>query len=190
MASFPGVFESGFSAVVFHQSRQKANWRNRAAWLVFLAVVAYGGLDELTQPYFGKNIGFDGFLADAGGDIGRTGDFYFSDILAVIAGGMGNNNFRSDNAYKGRLVKNSADFRYCFSHLCLWRFHFNLGPTHQSLSVAQDNDQPIVDDNKLASWPDVFREGLVDSSWQVFYGDGDAVFGRRNFSRCDSNMLI
>ena len=46
---------------------EKVRWRSRAAWLIFLAVVAYGGIDELTQPYFGRTKDLMDFLANAGG---------------------------------------------------------------------------------------------------------------------------
>ena len=65
-----------------------------------------------------------------------------------------------------------------------------MGTTEQSLSAAQNSSQSIVDDNKHTSWPDVFREGLVDASWQVFYNGGNAAFRRRNPRCCNSNVLI
>ncbi len=46
---------------------RKASWRNRAAWLIFLAAVAYGGLDELSQPYMGRTCDVWDFVADAEG---------------------------------------------------------------------------------------------------------------------------
>jgi hypothetical protein len=45
----------------------KVRWRNKAGWLVFFAVVVYGGLDELTQPYFGRTKDLMDFLANAKG---------------------------------------------------------------------------------------------------------------------------
>jgi len=45
----------------------KVHWREKAGWLVFLAVVVYGGIDELTQPYFGRTKDLMDFLANAEG---------------------------------------------------------------------------------------------------------------------------
>jgi hypothetical protein len=45
----------------------KVRWRDRSAWVVFLAVVVYGGIDELTQPYFGRTKDLMDFLANAEG---------------------------------------------------------------------------------------------------------------------------
>lgn len=45
----------------------KVRWHNKATWLVFLAVVVYGGIDELTQPYFGRTKDLADFVANAGG---------------------------------------------------------------------------------------------------------------------------
>jgi hypothetical protein len=45
----------------------KVRWRNKASWLVFLAVVIYGGIDELTQPYFGRTKDLMDFLANVKG---------------------------------------------------------------------------------------------------------------------------
>jgi VanZ family protein len=42
----------------------KVNWRNRLVWLLLLAGCAYGGLDELTQPYIGRTCDFYDFLAN------------------------------------------------------------------------------------------------------------------------------
>jgi len=46
----------------------KVRWREKAGWLVFLAVVVYGGIDELTQPYFGRTKDLMDFLANAEGE--------------------------------------------------------------------------------------------------------------------------
>ena len=45
----------------------KANWRNRLVWLIFLVSVAYGGIDELLQPYVGRSKDLGDFLANAAG---------------------------------------------------------------------------------------------------------------------------
>lgn len=42
----------------------KVNWRGRLVWLLLLAVCIYGGLDELTQPYFGRTCDLYDFLAN------------------------------------------------------------------------------------------------------------------------------
>jgi VanZ family protein len=42
----------------------KVSWRSRLVWLLLLAVCAYGGLDELTQPYFGRTCDLYDFLTN------------------------------------------------------------------------------------------------------------------------------
>jgi hypothetical protein len=42
----------------------KVSWRSRLVWLLVLAVCVYGGLDELTQPYFGRTCDLYDFLAN------------------------------------------------------------------------------------------------------------------------------
>ncbi len=42
----------------------KVSWRSRLVWLLILAVCAYGGLDELTQPYFGRTCDLYDFLSN------------------------------------------------------------------------------------------------------------------------------
>jgi hypothetical protein len=67
----------------------KVRWRSRAAWLIFLAVVAYGGLEELTQPYFGRTKDLMDFLANAAGVAAGLAIFTFltfwPSLLAVWA---------------------------------------------------------------------------------------------------------
>jgi VanZ family protein len=67
----------------------KVRWRSRTAWLIFLAVVAYGGLDELTQPYFGRTKDLMDFLANAEGVAAGLAIFTFltfwPSLLAVWA---------------------------------------------------------------------------------------------------------
>ncbi len=55
---------------------EKVRWHNQAAWLVLMAVVVYGGIDELTQPYFGRNRDLMDFIANAGGVV--TGLAFFT----------------------------------------------------------------------------------------------------------------
>jgi len=45
----------------------KANWRGRLVWLVLLASAAYGGIDELLQPYVGRTKDLGDFLANVAG---------------------------------------------------------------------------------------------------------------------------
>jgi hypothetical protein len=45
----------------------KANWRSRLVWLIFLAAAAYGGIDELLQPYVGRTKDLWDFLANVAG---------------------------------------------------------------------------------------------------------------------------
>ncbi|MGA2094145.1 MAG: VanZ family protein [Sedimentisphaerales bacterium] len=49
----------------------KVSWRNGTAWLILLIVIASGGLDELTQPYFGRTCDLYDFLTN---------------VVAIIAG--------------------------------------------------------------------------------------------------------
>lgn len=42
----------------------KVHWRQRLVWLLLLVVCVYGGLDELTQPYFGRTCDLFDFLAN------------------------------------------------------------------------------------------------------------------------------
>jgi VanZ family protein len=42
----------------------KVDWRSRLVWLLLMVVCAYGGLDELTQPYFGRTCDLYDFLAN------------------------------------------------------------------------------------------------------------------------------
>jgi VanZ family protein len=46
---------------------EKVRWQNKAAWLVFFAVIIYGGIDELTQPYFGRTKDLMDFIANMKG---------------------------------------------------------------------------------------------------------------------------
>jgi len=45
----------------------KVSWRSRLVWLIFLASAAYGGLDELLQPYVGRTKDLGDFLANVAG---------------------------------------------------------------------------------------------------------------------------
>jgi hypothetical protein len=47
----------------------KVNWRSRLVWLLLLAVCIYGGLDELTQPYFGRTCDLYDFLSNIAASI-------------------------------------------------------------------------------------------------------------------------
>jgi hypothetical protein len=67
----------------------KVLWRNKTMWLIFLAVVVYGGIDEFIQPYFGRTRDLTDFLANAGGIAAGLVIFSFltfwSSFLAVLA---------------------------------------------------------------------------------------------------------
>ena len=67
----------------------KVRWRSRATWLIFLTVIAYGGLEESTQPYFGRTKDLMDFLANAGGVAAGLAIFTFltfwPSLLAVWA---------------------------------------------------------------------------------------------------------
>jgi VanZ family protein len=45
----------------------KISWRSRLVWLVLLASAAYGGIDELLQPYVGRTKDLGDFLANVAG---------------------------------------------------------------------------------------------------------------------------
>jgi VanZ family protein len=45
----------------------RVNWRRRGAWLILLVAVVYGGLDELSQPYFERSCDIEDFMANAAG---------------------------------------------------------------------------------------------------------------------------
>jgi VanZ family protein len=46
---------------------RKASWRNKTTWLIVFAAVAYGGIDELIQPYFGRTKDVWDFAANDAG---------------------------------------------------------------------------------------------------------------------------
>jgi VanZ family protein len=45
----------------------RVNWLRCGAWLVLLAAVTYGGLDELSQPYFERSCDIEDFTANTAG---------------------------------------------------------------------------------------------------------------------------
>jgi VanZ family protein len=45
----------------------KPNWRKFPAWLVLVAACAYGGIDEIIQPYFGRTTDFYDFTSNCQG---------------------------------------------------------------------------------------------------------------------------
>lgn len=57
------VFLLWFSA----RPDSKVSWHGWFVWLIFLAAAASGGLDELTQPYFGRTCDIWDFLANVAG---------------------------------------------------------------------------------------------------------------------------
>ena len=67
----------------------KANWRAATVWVIFLISCVYGGIEELTQPYFGRQKDFMDFLANVAGSF--TGMILFTfmtfwpSLLAVLA---------------------------------------------------------------------------------------------------------
>jgi VanZ family protein len=68
---------------------RKVNWRSRAAWLILFAAAAYGGLDELSQPYTGRTCDLWDFVADAEGILAGLVMFtlltFWQALLAVLA---------------------------------------------------------------------------------------------------------
>jgi VanZ family protein len=67
----------------------RVSWRSRIAWLIFLAAVAYGGIDELIQPYFGRTKDLWDFVANTEGVLAGLAIFAFltfwQALLAVLA---------------------------------------------------------------------------------------------------------
>jgi hypothetical protein len=49
---------------------KKANWHKPLVWLIILGAIAYGGVDELTQPYTGRTCDILDFRADTEGVLG------------------------------------------------------------------------------------------------------------------------
>jgi VanZ family protein len=45
----------------------RVNWRRRGVWLILLVAVIYGGLDELSQPHFGRSCDIEDFAANVTG---------------------------------------------------------------------------------------------------------------------------
>ncbi len=68
---------------------KKANWRRPAVWLIILAGLILGGIDELTQPYTGRTCDILDFIADvkgvAGGLIIVVFLSFWPSLLAVLA---------------------------------------------------------------------------------------------------------
>jgi hypothetical protein len=64
----------------------KVRWRSGVVWLVFFVGVAYGGIDELLQPYVGRTRGFLDFLANtAGASAGLVMFAYLSFWQALLS---------------------------------------------------------------------------------------------------------
>lgn len=68
---------------------RKVSWRSRVAWLILFVAVAYGGLDELLQPYVGRMKDMGDFLANVAGTSAGLVMFTFlafwQALLAVLA---------------------------------------------------------------------------------------------------------
>ncbi len=68
---------------------RKVSWRSRAAWLILFVVAAYGGLDELLQPYVGRTCDVSDFVANVAGILAGLVIFVFlafwQALLAVSA---------------------------------------------------------------------------------------------------------
>jgi len=68
---------------------RKVSWRSGAAWLILFAAAAYGGLDELLQPYVGRMCDVWDFVANAEGILTGLVIFAFlafwQALLAVLA---------------------------------------------------------------------------------------------------------
>ena len=75
----------------------KVSWRGRLVWLIFLASAAYGGLDELLQPYVGRTKDLGDFLANVAGASAGLAMFTFlafwqalPTVLAITIFGLTN----------------------------------------------------------------------------------------------------
>jgi hypothetical protein len=58
---------------------RKVSWRNRTAWLIVFGAIAYGGIDELIQPYFGRTKDVWDFAANVVGIL--AGQLIFTLLL-------------------------------------------------------------------------------------------------------------
>jgi VanZ family protein len=67
---------------IYPESR--VNWRSRWAWLILLAAVVYGGLDELSQPYFDRSCDIEDFIANAAGIMAGLVIFTFLSFWRAI----------------------------------------------------------------------------------------------------------
>jgi VanZ family protein len=67
----------------------KVNWRSGLVWVVFCVSCVYGGLDELSQPHFGRQKDFMDFLANVSGSaaglILLSFMTFWPSLLAVLA---------------------------------------------------------------------------------------------------------
>ncbi|MGA2173009.1 MAG: VanZ family protein [Sedimentisphaerales bacterium] len=68
---------------------RKASWRRMVVWLILFVAVAYGGIDELTQPYTGRTCDIWDFVSDANGVLAGlaivTFLAFWQALLAVLA---------------------------------------------------------------------------------------------------------
>jgi len=68
---------------------RKVSWRSRAAWVIFLVTAAYGGVDEVVQPYVGRTADVWDFLTNVAGTLSGLVIFAFlmfwQSLLATTA---------------------------------------------------------------------------------------------------------
>jgi VanZ family protein len=83
----------------------KVSWGRRLVWLVLLAVCAYGGIDELSQPYFGRTKDMRDFLANAGGVLTGLIMFTFLTFWQALLAVLGITIFGLTNLAKANLSK-------------------------------------------------------------------------------------
>jgi VanZ family protein len=84
---------------------RKVNWRSRMAWLIFFAVTACGGLDELSQPYTGRTCDLWDFLANAEGILTGLVMFAFLTFWQALPAVLAITIFGLTNLAKANLSK-------------------------------------------------------------------------------------
>ena len=169
---------------------EKVRWRNQATWLIFLAVVAYGGIDELTQPYFGRTKDLMDFLANAGGVAAGLAIFTFltfwPSLLAVWAISIfGVATLISADLSKIAPILDAVYHIFAYGGFTLiWGQLINL-----YLSPKTIISRLLL----IISLPLGLMFFVKVSSillGRYFTAMEMLLFGRCNFRRCDSNMLI
>jgi hypothetical protein len=104
MASFSGVSEPGFSAVVFRQTRQQNKLAKPAGMADFSFGCGLRGDRRIASAVRGKDEGFMGFFGQRGWGVGGIDYVHVSGVLAGVAGGIGYYNLRADEPRKGQSI--------------------------------------------------------------------------------------